>query len=42
MRPAQEMNQQYTLQHEFGIPVEDQRLVATPAKVAYDIPVHHY
>lgn len=42
MRPAQEVNQEYTFQHEFGIPVEDQRLVAAPAKVAYDIPVHHY
>lgn len=40
--PSQEVQQHFTLQHQFAIPVDDQRLVATPSKVAYDIPVHHY
>lgn len=30
------------MEHDFGIPVDDQRLVATKAKVAYDVPVYHY
>lgn len=32
----------YQYQHNLDIPVEDQRLVATPAKIGYKIPVNHY
>lgn len=42
VRPAIESANQYTLQHNLAIPVEDQRLVATPAKVGYDVPIYHY
>lgn len=42
VRPAIDSQNQYTIQHSFPIPVEDQRLVATPAKVGYDVPVFHY
>lgn len=41
-RPAIESQNQYTIQHNFPVPVEDQRLVATPAKIAYDVPVFNY
>lgn len=38
----QEESNSYTVNHDLKIPVEDQRLVATPAKVAYKIPVYGY
>lgn len=42
VKPAIKSQNSYTVSQDLRIPVEDQRLVAVPAKVGYDVPVYNY